>query len=333
MRSLRAVALVGMALSLALFAAPAASASVEVGSDCEASGMVVGATLFPLVASPDNQLPISPTTGGIATKWKVRSPGSDVHTEKLKIFRPEFGSNQVRVVAESDLQGVTDGHETFDIRIPVQAGDRFGVTGKVGEGAIACIPSRPGDVAGAFFEESQPGSAYSFGEYNSAQAAVSVVMEPDRDGDGYGDETQDGCPQSAAYHGLCPTITLEAFPIVLKRSVLVLVSASSTSSVHVFGQTSWRLKPKPRHATSSKKHVLVPTTGLIVGLTGGTQTVNAGELARFNVKLPKSVKRRLGRISPSESLKASITASTVDLAGRTSTKVLTVRLPGQDRSG
>ena len=74
-------------------------------------------------------------------------------------------------------------------------------------------------------------------------------------------------------------------------------------------------------------------TGLIVGLTGGAQTVTPGQLARFNVKLPKSVKRRLGRIAPSESLKASITASTVDLAGRTSTKVLTVRLPGQDRSG
>src|SRR4051812_11266475 len=141
MRLLRVVALVGTALSLALFVAPAASASVEVGSDCEASGMVVGATLFPLVASPDNQLPISPTTGGIATKWKVRSPGSDVHTEKLKVFRPEFGSNQIRVVAESGLQGVTNGHETFDIRIPVQAGDRFGATGKVGEGAIACIPN------------------------------------------------------------------------------------------------------------------------------------------------------------------------------------------------
>jgi hypothetical protein len=69
-------------------------------------------------------------------------------------------------------------------------------------------------------------------------------------------------------------------------------------------------------------------TGLIVGLAGGTQTVASGQLSRFNVKLPKSVKRRLGRISPSESLKASITASTVDLAGRTSTKVLTVRFAG-----
>jgi hypothetical protein len=293
MRSLRAVALVGTVLTLALVVAPGASASVEVGSDCEASGMVVGATLFPLVTSPDNRLPISATAGGVATKWRVRSPGTDVHTEKLKVLRPEFGSNQVRVIGESDLQDVTDGHEAFDVRIPVQAGDRFGVTGKVGEGAIACSPSRPGDVAGAFFEESQPGSTHSFSEYNSAQAAVSVVIEPDRDGDGYGDETQDKCPQSAAYQAPCPTISLDSFPIVLKRSVLLLVSASEAASVQVFGQVGWR----PRHkggALASKRpkkpgdHV---STGVIVGLSGGTTLAKPGEVTPFNVKLPKSVLR------------------------------------------
>lgn len=321
----------GVALGLALIGASPAAAAVEVGSDCEANGMVVGATLFPLTVGPDNSLPISVPASGVATKWRVRSPSSDVHTEKLKVFRPTFAPNQVQVIAESNLENVTEGHETFDIRIPVQTGDRFGVTGKFGEGAIACIPGRSGDVSGIFVGESPPGSTQTFSESGS-QAAVSAVIEPDKDGDGYGDETQDKCPQGAAYQGECPAIALDTFPIVLKRSVLVLVSASSSSAVHVFGQVGWKAKPRGGARSSKVKPGGGPaTTGLIVGLTGGTQTVNPGEVANFNVKLPKSVKRRLGRIPPSKSLKAQLTASTTDLAGRVSTSVLTVKLPGQDR--
>lgn len=120
---------------------------------------------------------------------------------------------------------------------------------------------------------------------------------------------------------------------MLKRSVLVLVSAGETSSVHVFGQVSWKVRQKGGARNSKASPGGGKLIGLIVGLTGGTRTVGPGEVARFNVKLPKSVRRRLGRISPSESLKARITASTADVAGRTSTKLLKVRLPGRDRSG
>ncbi len=33
---------------------------------------------------------------------------------------------------------------------------------------------------------------------------ASAVVEPDADGDGYGDETQDGCPANGAVHDKCP---------------------------------------------------------------------------------------------------------------------------------
>ncbi len=330
MRLLRGASIAGV-LVAALIGATSASAATEVGSDCEATGMVVGATLFPLAVNPSNSLAIDVRQEGVATSWRVRSPGIDVHTEKLKVFRPVFGSNRVQVIAESNLENVTDGHESFGIRVPVQAGDRFGVVGKPGEGAIACIPSRTGDVAGEFFGESPLGSTQSFNEDESAQAAVSAVIEPDRDGDGYGDETQDGCPQSAAYQGPCPAITLDTFPIVLKRSVLVLVGASETSWVQVFGQVGW----KPRHkggALASKTpgkpgdHI---STGVIVGLSGGTTLVKPGEVTPYNVKLPKSVIRHLGDISPKQVVKGTITAQTTDLAGRVAEHTITIRLHGR----
>jgi hypothetical protein len=34
---------------------------------------------------------------------------------------------------------------------------------------------------------------------------VSAVLEPDADGDGFGDETQDQCPTNATTQGPCPT--------------------------------------------------------------------------------------------------------------------------------
>jgi hypothetical protein len=335
MRSLRGAGVLGVLVAIALVVAPSASASTEAGDDCVADTKEGIYTLVPLQRVSPSPLPLTAPVNGVVTSWKVNSDVSEGTPEQMRVLRPTGVPNEFLTVGESTEQTVVKGTNVFPTRVPVQAGDHFGVFGTV-QDVVFCGGADPGDTGGFFLISAAVGSAHTFTPATNVRIAMIAVIEPDKDGDGYGDETQDKCPQSAAYQGECPTTTLDAFPIVLKRSVLVLVSASSTSSVHVFGQTSWRLKPKPRRAVSSKVHPLVPkpkTTGLIVGLTGGTQTVDPGELARFNVKLPKSVKRRLGRISPSESLKASITASTTDLAGRTSTKVLTVRLPGQDRSG
>jgi hypothetical protein len=249
----------------------------------------------------------------------------------MRVFRATGNPNEFTNVAETSYEVVSAGVHTFETRITVKAGDRFGAWGPFG--ALTCPTGDAADSLGTFTGDAQVGSTHAFSASPGERVAVSAVVEPDADGDGYGDETQDKCPQVAALQTACPTIALDAFPIVLKRSVLVLVSASSESSVHVFGQAGWKLKAKRGARASKTNPGHGKLTGLIVGLAGGTQTVAPGQLARFNVKLPKSVKRRLGRIAPSESLKASITASTIDLAGRTSTKVLTVRLPGQDRSG
>jgi len=113
----------------------------------------------------------------------------------------------------------------------------------------------------------------------------------------------------------------------------VLVSASETSSVQVFGQVSW----KPRHkggalASKTRKPGDHKSAGVIVGLAGGTQTVSPGQVARFNVKLPNSVKRQLRQVPPGKSLKGTITARTTDLAGRVTDRVVNIRLRGQGRT-
>lgn len=331
MRRRLGTAVAGMALALALLAAPGASAATEVGNTCTVDIGRENATELQLSKAAGSTTPIAVPAAGVVTSWKVTIPKTDaVVVQKMRVFRPTGGANEFTTVAETPYEVLPPGTNVVPTRISVQAGDRIGAYGPFG--TVTCLTPNLDDVMGTYTGDALVGSTHTFAASTGEQVAVSAAVEPDADGDGYGDETQDQCPEKTALQTPCPTIALDAFPIVLKRSVLVLVSASSSSAVHVFGQVGWKAKPRGGAKSSKAKPGGGPaTTGLIAGLTGGTQTVTPGKVANFNVKLPKSVKRRLGQIPPSKSLKAQLTASTTDLAGRVSTSVLKVKLPGQDR--
>jgi hypothetical protein len=268
----------------------------------------------------------------VITAWKVNSAFPSPVFERMAAFRPT-AAGSFQVVGESNEETVNQGANTFVTRIPVQAGDRFGPVGIEVDSPVYCFTGSEGDKAWFYSGSVGLGSSHTFAPQTQLRVALVAVIEPDKDGDGYGDETQDKCPQGGAYQGPCPTITLDAFPIALKRSVLVLVSASETSTVQVFGQVSW----KPRHkggalASKTRKPGDHKSAGVIAGLTGKTQTVSPGQVARFNVKLPNSVKRQLRQTPPGKSLKGTITARTTDLAGRVTDRTVNIRLRGQGRT-
>ena len=120
----------------------------------------------------------------------------------------------------------------------------------------------------------------------------------------------------------CPRVISQVTAVkVAERAVLVEVDVSSAAVVNVFGQVSWQV----RQQDGSK-------TGLIQGISsGGPRAVEAGPTT-FQVRLGKTVLRRLGRIAPRQSLRARMTVLTIDLAGRESERVFRVRLPGRNRS-
>jgi hypothetical protein len=333
MRSLRAVALVGTVLVLALVAAPGASAATEVGDECTANEAAAQFTLVPEAHVPSGPLPLAAPSAGVVTAWKVKSEYPDPVPEVMAAFRPA-GTGKFQVVGESNEESAGPGLNVFPTRIPVQAGDRLGLT-PVGTGSpLICATTETGDHTWSLPGSVGVGSTHQFAAGVFVRVPLVAVIEPDRDGDGYGDETQDKCPQSAAYQGPCPTISLDSFPIVLKRSVLVLVSASESSSVQVFGQIGWR----PRHkggalASKTPKPAGPVKKGVIVGLSGGTTLVKPGETVPYNVKLPKSVLRHLSQISPKQVVKGTITARTTDLAGQTVDHTITIRLHGRGPAG
>jgi hypothetical protein len=135
---------------------------------------------------------------------------------------------------------------------------------------------------------------------------VGGVLEPDVDGDGYGDATQDACPQSAAFHTACPTVTF--------------------APAYSVGPTSIKVKVR----TSAKTPVAV--TGRLLG-GGGTpkvvQSAAAGKVATFSLPIPDGLEARLARLDSSHSLSLRLRAHAVKINGAPSTDHLLVRLPGR----
>jgi hypothetical protein len=144
---------------------------------------------------------------------------------------------------------------------------------------------------------------------------LAAVIEPDADGDGYGDETQDKCPQSAAFQTECPVVVLDSLPIAGKNAVTVLVGISNEAPVTVSGSVKL---PKTAKASASAAAKLKKVT----------QTVSPGKLGRFVLKFPGKLKAALKELPKGKKLKLKITASAANVAGQVSTDTTKLNLKG-----
>ncbi len=310
----------GLAAAISLFGTASASAATEIGNACKAEAGFPTGTALQLTEATPNALPLASPSAGVITRWRVDvvAPGAAAE-ERLKVFRPT-GPSAFQVVAESDPQSMSAEENVAGARIPVQAGDRVGVYGAP---FILFCEGGPGDVVGVNAEDSPIDSDPAFAEVTETRLPVVATVEPDADGDGYGDETQDGCPQSAAYHEACPVVGLQAGAVHKRKRLWIAVTASMGTEVTVYGQAMWGFKPKRKDL--GKRNLIVP-------LYGGTNTLVAGQPTRFPIRYSKAVKRRLRRLTPKESIRTRITVTAANLAGAPTTEVLKPRLHGWKRS-
>jgi hypothetical protein len=257
----------------------------------------------------------------VVTKWGVNViPYPGGISEKIKVLRQAPGKATFAVVAESTMQAVAGGVNSFDTRIPIQAGDRIGVVSQVaaGVGTIFCGEgSGPGELMGAVPGDAGVGTTATFSEeVPGAQAAVTATIEPDVDGDGFGDETQDKCPQSKTAQTPCPVLILDAVGQAPgKGSVRILVASSSDAAITV----SARAKLPGKKAKASALAKLTPIN----------QLVTPGKIATYVLNYPKSLKDALKALPRKKTLSLNVTASGTGLAGGTSSDKLTVKLKGQ----
>jgi hypothetical protein len=316
-------------MTVVLMFTGSASAATVVGNGCSAIDGVEGFTIVSLKNPLGSPLPNAIPGAGVITSWTYDlgipiGPEVQVNAQ-LKVFAPTGLPNQFKVVGESALSPIGPGLTAIPTRVRVDSGDMLGSTtiasegGKTGQISLFCetgnaqdeIVMLPGD----------PGTGITVAtaaNRTKAQNPVTVTVEPDADGDGYGDETQDQCPTDASTHGPCPVpqaapappapITLSASAAAKKTFLTVSLTTTAQASVTVSGTVKI-------------------AKGKSVKLSGNTQTVALGALAKFTVLFPAKLKAALKQLPTSKKLTINLSAS----APGATTKNLTVKVPGQKR--
>ncbi|HEU4737993.1 MAG TPA: hypothetical protein VFS54_02800, partial [Solirubrobacterales bacterium] len=239
MRSKFAVTILAATLVISALGAASASAATQAGNNCVGNDGVDGITFVGLSSAPGNP-PATIPVSGVISKWtfNVEPIESGFYSQALKIFRATGAPQQYQVIGESAQGSLSSGLNTFTTRIPVRAGDLIGNNGLFfGEPfVIYCETENPADRFGIFDGNPTLGStATTADDAEGFQIPIVVFIEPDADNDGFGDETQDACPQSAAFQTPCPPVALSTSTQVKKNSVTIIVTSSTAAPVTVKG--------------------------------------------------------------------------------------------------
>ncbi|MBS1891718.1 MAG: hypothetical protein JST59_10520, partial [Actinobacteria bacterium] len=152
---------------------------------------------------------------GVIVRWRVLNGGSGAYRIHVLTDNPGGSGGAFRafhVLGTSDTVNVTapinpvfSQIASFPTRLPIPVGGYVGLT--VPGGSVPSVQSSPGGQATyARGEAPFPGVSGVVGETHNGTIMYDADIEPDVDGDGYGDVTQDSCPSSASVHeGPCPT--------------------------------------------------------------------------------------------------------------------------------
>jgi hypothetical protein len=293
-----------LGVGMTLVPGTASAATGDFGNGCTASSGSAGTGVM-TAKGATNPLPITAPATGIITQATIALPTSGLAVV-LKTLRPTGNPNEYTVISESAGFTANVGTQSYPVRVPVTAGDLLGMTGSAG--ALQCSTGDPADIVATIASNPAVGVPATYTPTTGRAISMIATVEADVDKDGYGDVTQDKCPQSAALQTPCPTIKLDTFAASQGGSITVLVSTDNQTDVKVAGTAK----------VGAKK----------VKLKGGTQTIKSGALARFKIKIPATLRNALADLPPNKSIKVSFTATATDLVGRVSKDKCSVRLPG-----
>jgi hypothetical protein len=324
MKRLVAIGVLSVVGLVVMAGSATASAATEFGDPCTADGFASGLPVSIFTLNSASPLPPAAPISGVITKWSVNvgaalPEGQVSLPETLKVFRANPVNATVLAVG-GDAETLVPGLNTFATRIPVQAGDLLGISPGGGNGFLYCKEPALKSSLGAFEGAASTGTTVPYVQLQEpVRIPVIATVEPDADGDGYGDETQDQCPTDATTQGPCPAkatapappappITLSASAAAKKTFLTVSLTTTAQASVTVSG-------------------TVMIGKGKTVKLSGNTQTVALGALAKFTVLFPAKLKAALKQLPTSKKLTIDLSAS----APGATTKTLTVKVPGQKR--
>ena len=156
---------------------------------------------------------------------------------QLIVFADGATATQKVVAAKSAKVTVTTNTlNTFATQVPIKAKQKIGIGWSATGMACATAADYPGDVTlvkGAFDADTTTlfvaDGVLSNGAH-SFRPNIAAILEPDRDKDGFGDLTQDGCPASRKIQLPCPDTKITKRPGKLSTRTRARVKVRFTST-------------------------------------------------------------------------------------------------------
>jgi hypothetical protein len=142
---------------------------------------------------------------GVITSLRFSTGSSGLAGFRFKVGRV-VQADTIKTVAQSAPENLPASTPTaLEARVPVQGGERLGFyfTGAAGQDHF-CAGFSSGRTFFELVGDQQPGTTAFYRSGAHFRFPVSALVEADSDGDGFGDESQDGCPANAAVQGACP---------------------------------------------------------------------------------------------------------------------------------
>jgi hypothetical protein len=189
-----------LALVVLALAAPAsARAAVTIGSNlsgapvANCTGTCTGVSLGIPAASLAPGGLVAPIDG-VVVRWRALS-GSMGNGARLRILRPAPGGTSYLGAGTSErvvlsTPGVAS---EFPVRLPIRAGDAVGLDIE----SSALVWATTTGATGLTWPALADGTTALGTARPGWELLLQAVVEPDADHDGFGDETQDGCPADA----------------------------------------------------------------------------------------------------------------------------------------
>jgi hypothetical protein len=151
----------------------------------------------------------STPTRGVITSWSTYGGTAPIQTQQFATLHADpatpgsfiyDGADVVRDIAPNTLNTFSSG-----VRVPIPAGGEIGIYIPLNSQASCVFPSVAGNNYALGASDPVVGKSQNFVTANNSMARVDVSakVEPDVDGDGFGDETQDLCPANPALQSGC----------------------------------------------------------------------------------------------------------------------------------
>jgi hypothetical protein len=200
------------AAAAVLLPAAAAPAAQQIGQ-LAPSPDIVSCEDGPVAVSA--RIPTHVTPDGVVTSFHTENAGPAGAELVFRIFR-DAGDTGLASVGSVPATLDADGAATVPARIEVDENDRLGLSKPAGS-AAGCIFAT--DVVQQYAIQTGIGPEDGMDTpFHRGDGIVNAraTVEPDADGDGFGDESQDGCPADPSVHGACPVPAGE--PLASARS-------------------------------------------------------------------------------------------------------------------